>query len=200
MALDPGARAESDAGFSLMELLLVCALTITVSAIAAGFFRNARASVAGNANIRRVEALLKLARETAINERRAVVVTFAAPNQVTLTRLNLPNGATLVGSGYLENNMSFMLFAGLPDTPDAFGRTAAVDFGPATQIMFTADGTLTDQAGTSVNGTVFLGQPGSPMTARALTVFGPTATLRFVPVERFELEPLRWTSDARPNR
>ncbi len=44
--------------------------------------------------------------------------------------------------------------------------------------MFTADGTLTDQSGNSVNGTVFLGQAGTPMTARALTVFGPTATLR----------------------
>jgi hypothetical protein len=44
--------------------------------------------------------------------------------------------------------------------------------------MFTADGTLADQTGTPVNGTVFLGQAGSPMTSRALTVFGPTATFR----------------------
>ena len=56
--------------------------------------------------------------------------------------------------------------------------------------MFTADGMLTDQAGNSINGTIFLGQAGAPMTARALTVFGPTATLSLVPLERLGVETL----------
>jgi len=171
-------RGRGDDGFSLMELVLVSVMIMTVAAISVGTFRNARATVAGNANVRKVESLLKLARETAINERRAIVVTFTMPNQMTLTRLNLPSGNTQVAQGFLENNMSFMLFAGMPDTPDSFGRSSAISFGAATQIMFTSDGTLTDQTGTPVNGTVFLGQAATPMTARALTVFGPTATLR----------------------
>lgn len=161
-----------------MELLLVCVLLTTLGAVTAGVFRTVRATMQGNANIRKVETLLKVARETAINERRAIVVTFTLPNRIRLTRLNLPVGTTLVGEGYLENNMTFMLFGGLPDSPETFGNTTAIDFGAATQIMFTADGSFTDQAGNPINGTVFLGQPGTPMTARALTIFGPTSTLR----------------------
>jgi hypothetical protein len=37
---------------------------------------------------------------------------------------------------------------------------------------------LTDPAGNPVNGSIFIGQPGKPLTSRALTVFGPTATIR----------------------
>jgi hypothetical protein len=74
--------------------------------------------------------------------------------------------------------MQFLLFAGQPDTPDAFGRNSATDFGGAPLVMFTADGMLTDANGNAANGSVFLGKPGSPITARAVTVFGPTATIR----------------------
>lgn len=174
----PRRQTRSDSGFSLMELVMVCLMATTVTAISAGAFRNIRATSVGNANIRKVEALLKLGRETAINQRRAVVITFVPPNEIRLTRTNLPVGTTQIANGYLENNMAFMLFSGVPDTPDGFGRTAAVDFGAATQIMFTSDGTLTDQVGNPINGTVYLGQTGTPLTARALTVFGPTATMR----------------------
>jgi len=171
-------RARADAGFTLLELLLVCVMITTLAAVTAGFFQSAKNTVQGDANIRKVETLLKLARETAINERRAIVVTFTPPNRLRLTRLNIPVGTTLVGEGYLENNMGFMLFAGMPDTPESFGRATPVDFGAANQIMFTADGMLTDELGNPVNGTVFLGQPSAPMTARALTIFGPTSTIR----------------------
>lgn len=168
----------NDSGFSLMELLMVVLLATTVAAFSAGSFRSVKASVAGNANMRKVESLLKLARETAINERRAIQITFTMPNRIRLTRLNLPIGTTQVAEGYLEDNMAFMLFATLPDTPDGFGRTSPVDFGAATQILFTTEGTLTDQAGNPINGTVFLGLTGNTMSARAMSIFGPTATIR----------------------
>jgi hypothetical protein len=78
----------------------------------------------------------------------------------------------------LEHNTRFMLFDGQPDTPDGFGRPGAVSFSGAATVMFTADGMLTDAAGNPVNGSIFLGQAGRPLTARAITVFGPTATIR----------------------
>lgn len=171
-------RGASDAGYSLLELLIVAVMITTLSAVTAGFYRSARATVEGNANIRRVEALLKLARDTAVNERRAIVITYTAPNLLRLTRLNIPIGTTFVAEAYLEDNMSFMLFAGMPDTPDSFGRASAFDFGAAVQVLFTADGMLTDQLGNALNGTLFLGQPGAPLSARALTIFGPTSTMR----------------------
>jgi hypothetical protein len=70
------------------------------------------------------------------------------------------------------------VFAGLPDTPDSFGDDSALDFGGADTMMFNADGQFTDETGQIINGTVFIGKSGAPLTARALTVFGPTSTLR----------------------
>lgn len=168
----------ADRGFSLLEMMTVLALTSVIAAMVIGSFSVYSQTVQGDADMRVVEWQLKLARETAINQRRAIQVQFTNPNQITLVRQNLPAGTTAISSAFLEHNMRFMQFAGQPDTPDAFGNGAPLAFGPAPAVMFTADGMLTDNAGNPVNGTVFLGEPGKPMTARALTIFGPTARIR----------------------
>jgi hypothetical protein len=71
-----------------------------------------------------------------------------------------------------------VLVTGLPDTPDAFGRTKALDFGSSTFVRFTPDGTLTDQDGGVVNGTVYMAQAGATRSARAITVLGSTGRIR----------------------
>ena len=52
--------------------------------------------------------------------------------------------------------------------------------------MFTADGLFVDQAGNLVNGSIFIGELGKPLSARAVTVFAPTAGIR----------TYRWTGSA----
>ena len=74
--------------------------------------------------------------------------------------------------------MQFLQFPGLPDTSDGFGAAGPVDLGGATTAFFVADGMLVDAAGTPVSGTVFLGVPDQPTTARAVTVFGGTGRVR----------------------
>ena len=69
----------SSSGFSLIELLLTLALATTTSAIALGVFSTASAVVQGDADMRLVESQLKLARESAINQRRAMEIQFVAP-------------------------------------------------------------------------------------------------------------------------
>ena len=165
-------------GFSLIEVLVVLALSATVLAITVGFFRAALNTFQGDADMRVVEWQLKLARETAINQRRSVEIRFTNPNLITVLRHNIPNGTTVISTIYLEHNTKFMIFPGAPDTPDSFGNAAPVFFNNAAAVMFTADGMFTDPTGTPVNGTVFFGQPGRQTTARALTVFGPTARIR----------------------
>ena len=44
--------------------------------------------------------------------------------------------------------------------------------------MFTSDGSLIDSAGDVTNGTIFIGGPNHPETARAITVWGVTGMLR----------------------
>jgi prepilin-type N-terminal cleavage/methylation domain-containing protein len=171
----PGQR---DAGFSVMELAIVLALMSTVAAIALGGFSTALSTVRGDASMRIVLWQLKLARETAINQRRTVEVNFTAPNFITVVRRDIPAGTTLISTAVLEHQSQFMLFPAIPDTPDSFGLAAPVNFGGATQVLFNAEGQAIDAAGNVVNGTVFLGKAGEPLTARAVTVFGPTAGIR----------------------
>lgn len=171
-------RPGREGGFSLLELLVVIAIAGVTLAIGAGFFPQARDTIQGDANMRIVNWQLKLARERAINERRSIQVDFVAPNTIRLTRQEIPGGTTVLHTAVLENGTQFLLFPAQPDTPDGFGRPNPVWFGGTNAVMFTADGMLTDAAGTPVNGSIFLGQVGRPMTSRALTIFGPTATLR----------------------
>jgi Tfp pilus assembly protein FimT len=172
------AGSSPDAGFTLVETVFVAAIAVAMLAIFAGYYPRAVATVQGDADMRVLQYHLKLARETAINQRRAVQVQFIGSNELRLVRTDLPAGATTVAAAFLEHNARFQLFAAQPDTPDGFGRGAAVWFSGADPVMFTSDGMFTDLAGNPVNGSIFIGQPGKPETSRALTIFGPTATIR----------------------
>jgi Tfp pilus assembly protein FimT len=167
-----------DAGFTMVEIMATLGFVMIILAIAVGFYPPAIATIQGDADMRILNWQLKLARELAINQRRTVQLNFVAPNQIQVFRNEIPTGQTMVSQAILEHNTQFLLFAGQPDTPDGFGRPAAISFSGAATVMFTSDGMLTDAAGNPVNGSVFLGQPGKPLTSRALTVFGPTATIR----------------------
>jgi hypothetical protein len=74
--------------------------------------------------------------------------------------------------------VQYALVAGVPDTPDAFGRNAAVDFGGAPTLVFTSEGMLVDAAGNPINGTVFLSINGGARSVRAITVLGATGRVR----------------------
>jgi len=78
----------------------------------------------------------------------------------------------------LEGPMQFLTFDDIPDSPDLFGRTTAVDFGGANSIFFLSDGTLVDGQGNPLDGSVFLGRPGRPDTARVVTILGATGRVR----------------------
>ncbi len=162
----------------MIELLFVLALTSITLTFVIGGFRQAQAIVQGDASLRIVQWQFKLARETAINQRRSVEIRFTPPNFMTVVRRNIPAGETVISTAVLEHNTQFLRFAAQPDTPDGFGGAAAINFGGAVSYMFTADGMFTDAAGNPLNGTIFIGQQTKEQTARALTVFGPTARVR----------------------
>ncbi len=168
----------SQGGFALPEILIVLALMAVVMGIGFGSFSNEMATVQGDADMNIVYWQLKLAREIAINQRRSVEVVFSPPNFISLVRHDFPNGTTLVSTAVLEHRTTFMLFPGVPDTPDGFGDPTAISFGTAQQMMFTADGLFVDQGGNPVNGSIFIGEANKPLSARAVTVFAATAGIR----------------------
>jgi type II secretory pathway pseudopilin PulG len=144
-----------------------------------------------NSAASQVVDVLRQAREYAITYRRYVQITFpnypGASNQIRITVRNslTPNAGAdvILTTVTLSGNTTFQLEAGVPDTPDAYGKASAVNFnnvdgGPPAGMYFQADGTYVDSAGNFLNGSVFLGQTNLVTTARAVTVLGPTGRIR----------------------
>lgn len=174
-------RRATDSGFSLIELTVVLGLSVVLASIAVltttGAVEGARADSAAQALVRE----LREARELAIGERRNIEVAFIDPNQLQIRRREVVGTVetvtTVLETVVLEGRQRFALPAGTADTPDGFGNGAAVDFGAATALLFTSEGTFVNQTGDPLNGTVFLGNPQNDVSLRAVTLFGPTALL-----------------------
>jgi prepilin-type N-terminal cleavage/methylation domain-containing protein len=171
-------REQSDVGFSLLELMLTIGIIGVVSAIAVVQIGTAQQSIKGDGGMRIVLAQMNIARELALAQRRTMQVRFVGANTVQIVRNNVPNGTTVLRSVVLEGGVEFALVDGLPDTPDAFGKAAALDFGGAATTTFNSDGTFVDATGKPINGTVFLAIRGHARSARAVTVLGSIGRIR----------------------
>jgi Tfp pilus assembly protein FimT len=159
--------------------MVVLGLIAVMSGMTIMMLPTALKTAKADSGLERVVTTLRAAREQAISQRRNIRVAFNAPNQIVVTRVNVPGpGTTVLSTVTLEDGVTFQLYAALPDTPDAFGNGAAASFGGATSVAFTSEGGFVDQNGDSANGTVFLGRYTDTISARAVTIFGPTALLR----------------------
>jgi prepilin-type N-terminal cleavage/methylation domain-containing protein len=172
-------RITSEAGFTALEIMLVVTIMAVVAGMAVMLTPRAIEAARADSSSQRLTAALRLAREQSISQRRDVIIELTGPNQVRVLREDIPGpDTTLLTDVQFEHGLQFVRFNGMPDTPDAFGGASAVDFGDATSIQFTSEGTLVDENDDVLNGTVFLGVPGQPLSARAVTIFGPTALIR----------------------
>jgi type II secretory pathway pseudopilin PulG len=166
----------------MVELIVVVGIMMIVASFAMISIRGALPGIRANAGLAQVVGVLREGREAAIAQRRNIQVSFPAANQIQLTRLDVTGftttGTTPINTITLENNMQFLLFPGVPDTPDSFGNGAPIDFGGTPTVMFLSDGTLVDAGGAPLNGTVFIGRPNEPITARAATILGTTGRIR----------------------
>jgi prepilin-type N-terminal cleavage/methylation domain-containing protein len=172
-----------ESGFSLVELSIVVAIMATVAAIAILVSPMMMRQAKADSGIEQAVAALRIARETAIGQRRNVTIEFIGLRGIRTSRQEIgangtPAGTTPLNTVELENNMQVRLEPGLPDTPDGFGHTSAVNFGPSPERMFTSEGTLVNQTGDVINGSVFFAIPDDPLSARAISIFGPTALIR----------------------
>jgi Tfp pilus assembly protein FimT len=181
------------AGFSLAELIIIVGVIsvvmVTATAVMPGMLSQSRAD--GSTSI--VVNTLRLARDRAIGERRNMDVVFVSPNRIQVMRQEIsgvipppiPAPAivrTTVMDVVLESDQRFLYFSPTGDTGDGFGLTnAPLAFASNVTlptVMFTSEGTLINTSGDPVNGTVFLATGADLTSARAVTVFGPTAMVR----------------------
>lgn len=163
----------SDRGFSLLELSIVVATGVVLAAVSLMAVQQAVPEARANSASRLMRGLLVYAREEALSERRGVEVQFLGTQEIAVSRVNLDGTRTELRRNVLEGNMVYQVYGALPDTPDAFGKSAAITF-PNSRVLFTADGVAVDNTGMPVSGTVFLGRQANTNTARATTLFGST--------------------------
>ncbi len=172
----------------MVELCVVVALIMLISAIAITSLRPALQDANCDTAMRQVLDQLRQAREWAITNRRYEQVTFPViaglPNVVITQRDDLTAGAGAVNPVLstvpIHNPEAFLVFGALPDTPDSYGNASGIVFGgvaggPVGGMLFQSDGELVNGASyLPINGTVFLGLNGQNATARAVTVLGTT--------------------------
>jgi type II secretory pathway pseudopilin PulG len=185
-----GWHANRQRGFSLIELVIVCAMALTIMAMAILQINSSLNASHADVAARQMIEQIRQAREYSIENRRYVQIQFTTVSsqpEVIITQKNSLTanaGADQVISTIpLEQPLQYCVCS-MPDTPDAYGNTAAIYFestsnGPTGGMLFQSDGELVD--GTSyqpINGTVFMGVTGKLAWSRAISVLGTTGRVR----------------------
>jgi type II secretory pathway pseudopilin PulG len=193
----PGPLSRAEQGFSMVEMLIVIAIGMTLTAVALLSIGSSVQKSNSDAAKEMVLGEMRRAHERAIDERRIYRMTFVAPRTIQLdvgTPVNLR--ATISGSTGasfaqarlpldLPLSVQFLVVSGIPTAagavPDGFGSGAnAIDFGvnngsgAQTQIYFQPDGRALDVSNRLNNGVVYIAAPGQLFSSRAVSLYGST--------------------------
>ena len=193
-------------GFSLIELLVVVAVIAILSGIAIISTISSTQQARANAAMDAVVTQFRQARQLAISMRRNVAINFTAPNKIQIVVGTLPGepAATAIAPVFLNDNAAggsiFYVYPSVPDTPMAFGNSAAIQITSATggaapaNMIFNSSGMLvgtnkdttvptnfaTEGSNFPINVSIFTGTSiaNQQATARGITVLGSTGRVR----------------------
>jgi prepilin-type N-terminal cleavage/methylation domain-containing protein len=179
---------DQQAGFSLLEITMVMAISLVVLGMSVIKLQPLWQQVQANSALQQVKETLREGRELAISQRRTIVVKFSGGNTVKFFQVTEPAN-TVSTTPFLTlplpGQAQFLTYTGEVDTPDGFGIPASggIEFGgsagtPTSGVEFQSDGTFTDGNGIPINGTIFLGLPNVPTSARAITILGNTGRIK----------------------
>ena len=179
---------EAQGGFSLLEMLVVVVMILILSAIAIINLNATLPQQEATAAMNAAEAVFRQGRDSAIAQRRAYQLVATVPNQLDLVRQEVGNTTTQLPVVTLPAPAQFMLYAGIPDTPDGYGEcsTGLCFPGSGGVQQWLSDGTFVNGAtGAPLNATIFIAVPGNSPgdlknigTQRAFTVLGTTGRIR----------------------
>ena len=188
-------------GFSLIEMMIVVALILIVTAFSVMAIRPSLLQNDLTEGFNQTLMALRQARDTSVAQRQIYFVTLsnaAVPNSITITQ---GSTGTVINTYFLPNDVAFLALAGIPTSPNAFPQTpdgfgvgtTAIDFdqgiagGVKNVIYFYPDGSAEDVNGNVNNGVVYLaltGNAGYVNTSRAITLWGATGRLRAWHIQR----------------
>jgi prepilin-type N-terminal cleavage/methylation domain-containing protein len=175
-------------GFSMLEVTMVMAISLIILAMSVIKLQPLWQQVQANSALQQIKETLREGRELAISQRRTIVVQFSGGNTLKFFQVTEPAN-TVSTTPYLTlplpGQAQFLTFTGEIDTPDGYGIPASggIEFGgspgtPTVGVEFQSDGTFTDGNGNPINGTIFLGLPNVPTSARAVTILGNTGRIK----------------------
>ena len=192
-------RRNNEQGLTMIELMIVVGLGLIIMGMAIGGAPAMLKTSRADGGLAELASAVRAGREAAISNRRNVQLAFGT-NTISLTRVEYcPSTCTTGGSGTwstysgctstctaqttalrtvtLEGRTEFRVISGMADTPDSFGNSTATSLGSSLPAMFTTDGSFINQNGDVLNGSLFIAIPGESISARAITIFGPTGML-----------------------
>jgi len=178
------ARLPGEAGLTVVELAFSLAIICVIVVVVFEAYANAYPALRASSAVQLLQAQLRQAREVSIDQRRSVQVTFQGTAEMVAVIQGI-NGAanTTLYDYFLPEKLSYVLESGVPDTPDAFGNSYAVNYAcpsntlPCT-ITFQSDGSVLDGSNGSTNGTIFIGIASQTQTARAVTILSATGRIK----------------------
>jgi prepilin-type N-terminal cleavage/methylation domain-containing protein len=181
-------------GYSLIELVVVLACIGIISGFLFIKIQNVLPMFKSNSAMDLVIQQVRVARNTAIADRRAVIVNISAgAGTMQLQQVPANGGPAVTLSTVPLTGAQFCQIPGVPDTPMGFGNSQPVNFvnanNPGAVVAvteFLSDGSFGGAVGVPVNGTIFMCIPGNNGTARAVTILGATGRIR----------PYRWDGSA----
>ncbi len=199
-----GHRSHRASGFSLLEMVIVVAITITLTVVSVitlvPLLQSQHVTNAYNATL----GALRQARDNAVSQRTSYSVTFASPvspspySTITVAwapasgETALPNGSAPATVTYqYPTDVAFLVPPSGTPAPDGYGTGAnAIDFGytavsttgGATTIYFCPDGSaqtsnLCAGGGNWDGGVVYLGRSGNAFSDRAVDLWGGTGRI-----------------------
>jgi prepilin-type N-terminal cleavage/methylation domain-containing protein len=174
----------NEAGFTLLEVMVVVALLGVLAAMAIMVSPSFTQSARSEAGLSQLLDAMRSAREVAISQRRNVQLRFIGLNAIETRRVDIgvngvQTGTTVLRTVELENRMQFRLDPEVnDDTPDQFGNATALEFDSPEPRMFTSEGTFVNGTGDVINGTVFVSIANQENSLRAITIMGATALIR----------------------
>jgi Tfp pilus assembly protein FimT len=171
-------------GFSLVELAFTLAIICIVVVVVFEAYANAYPAFRATSSVQLLQSELRQAREVSIDQRRSVQVTFQGTSELVAVVQGI-NGSsnTQIYDYFLPEGLKYVLLTGVPDTPDGYGNSHAVNYScpgntlPCT-ITFQSDGSVLDGGGAYNNGSIFIGITGQTQTARAVTILSATGRIR----------------------
>ena len=200
-------QMRSERGFSTIEMAVTAIVLLIIAGISIFVLGNSLPAMRTNTGLVTTMEVLRQARQTAIDQRRTIIVTLNAPSGAVHTISVQRVAAGVIDPNFIQqfplpSDVQFVADAKLPkppNTPDGFGNgTAAIDFEdavaikPGNQVYFLPDGSAQSPAGNLENGVVYIERPGYFQFCRAVTVFGGTGKIRSWRLQQVSAGVWKW--------